>query len=80
VLDGCDAILSGAETLRGNYPVDVVTTLAQICRVAERVFDWQSHYDHLMEAGEGRWGKWEEDGQSRLLLTHVGAEFRSMII
>jgi len=49
VLDGCDAILSGAETLRGNYPVDVVTTLAQICRVAERVFDWQSHYEHLMD-------------------------------
>lgn len=32
VLDGVDGILLGAETLRGEYPVDSVATIAQICR------------------------------------------------
>lgn len=32
VLDGCDGILLGAETLRGEYPVESVATIAQICR------------------------------------------------
>lgn len=32
VLDGCDGILLGAETLRGDYPVESVATIAQICR------------------------------------------------
>jgi Pyruvate kinase, barrel domain len=34
VLDGVDGILLGAETLRGEYPVDAVATIAQICRYA----------------------------------------------
>ncbi|KAF6256488.1 Pyruvate/Phosphoenolpyruvate kinase-like domain-containing protein [Scenedesmus sp. NREL 46B-D3] len=52
VLDGVDGILLGAETLRGSYPVEAVATIAQICRVAESVFDHTSHYDHLMTAAE----------------------------
>jgi hypothetical protein len=32
VLDGVDGILLGAETLRGDYPVEAVATIAQICR------------------------------------------------
>lgn len=32
VLDGVDGILLGAETLRGIFPVEVVGTIAQICR------------------------------------------------
>ena len=52
VLDGCDGILLGAETLRGDYPVESVATIAQICRVAEHVFDFSTHYDHLMEAAQ----------------------------
>ncbi|KAL5223491.1 hypothetical protein ABZP36_010130 [Zizania latifolia] len=31
VLDGTDGILLGAETVRGPYPVDVVTTVGRIC-------------------------------------------------
>jgi pyruvate kinase len=31
-LDGADAIQSGAETLRGSYPVEVMATLGLICR------------------------------------------------
>ncbi|WIA20835.1 hypothetical protein OEZ85_005187 [Tetradesmus obliquus] len=52
VLDGVDGILLGAETLRGSYPVEAVATIAEICRVAESVFDHTSHYDHLMSAAE----------------------------
>ncbi|KIZ01098.1 hypothetical protein MNEG_6861 [Monoraphidium neglectum] len=37
VLDGVDALQCGAETLRGSYPVDAVSTLARICREAELV-------------------------------------------
>lgn len=49
VLDGVDGILLGAETLRGLFPVEVVSTISGICRQAERVFDYQHHYEHLME-------------------------------
>ncbi|WIA41090.1 hypothetical protein OEZ86_004721 [Tetradesmus obliquus] len=52
VLDGVDGILLGAETLRGEYPVHCVETISQICRVAEGVFDYSSHYDSLMAAAQ----------------------------
>ncbi|KAF6256496.1 pyruvate kinase [Scenedesmus sp. NREL 46B-D3] len=52
VLDGVDGILLGAETLRGEYPVECVSTISQICRVAEGVFDYSSHYDSLMSAAQ----------------------------
>ncbi|PNW82489.1 hypothetical protein CHLRE_06g280950v5 [Chlamydomonas reinhardtii] len=49
VLDGVDGILLGAETLRGRYPVSTVTTICNISRAAEKVFDHHYHYEHLME-------------------------------
>jgi pyruvate kinase len=48
VLDGVDAILLGAETLRGQYPVEAVTTVLGICRQAEQVFNHGAHFDFLM--------------------------------
>ncbi|XP_027769026.1 pyruvate kinase 2, cytosolic-like [Solanum pennellii] len=33
VLDGSDAILLGAETLRGLYPVETISTVGKICAV-----------------------------------------------
>eukprot|EP00798_Chlamydomonas_sp_ICE-L_P008473 gene8473-4834_t len=50
VLDGCDGIMLGAETLRGKYPVETVQTVASICRAAEAVFGHSSHYEYLVEA------------------------------
>ena len=44
VLDGADAILLGAETLRGNFAAEAVTTVRKICRQAEKVFDHENHY------------------------------------
>nr|CAB3463054.1 unnamed protein product [Digitaria exilis] len=36
VLDGSDAILLGAETLRGLYPVETITTVGRICAEARQ--------------------------------------------
>lgn len=51
VLDGVDAILLGAETLRGLYPRAVVETTLHICKQAEKVFDHREHFDRLMQVG-----------------------------
>jgi len=48
VLDGCDGVMLGAETLRGLYPVETVDTVAKLCRSAERYFDYRAHHEQLM--------------------------------
>ena len=48
VLDGADAMLLGAETLRGKYPLDTVRTVLSICRQAELAFDYENHYDSMI--------------------------------
>ena len=50
VLDGVDALMLGAETLRGAYPAETVRTVLSIARQAEMAFDHASHFDGLMEA------------------------------
>ena len=49
VLDGVDGILLGAETLRGKYPVQTVQTILAICHQAEKAFDHNYHFEHLMQ-------------------------------
>eukprot|EP01018_Ginkgo_biloba_P004256 Gb_29464 [translate_table: standard] len=39
VLDGTDAILLGAETVRGLYPVETISMVGKICAEAEKVFN-----------------------------------------
>lgn len=48
VIDGADAFLLGASTLRGMNPVLTVSTVLAICRQAEQSFDHIQHFDHLM--------------------------------
>ncbi|KAF7113009.1 hypothetical protein RHSIM_RhsimUnG0170300 [Rhododendron simsii] len=44
VLDGCDAILLGAETLRGLYPVETISIVGKICAEAEKVSNHDLHF------------------------------------
>ncbi|KAI3512174.1 hypothetical protein L1887_19408 [Cichorium endivia] len=44
VLDGSDAILLGAETLRGLYPIETISTVGKICSVAEKVFNQDLYF------------------------------------
>jgi pyruvate kinase len=50
VLDGVDAILLGAETLRGKHPVATVETVLAIAHQAEAVFDHARHFEFLMQS------------------------------
>ncbi|CAM6102215.1 unnamed protein product [Calypogeia fissa] len=50
VLDGADGILLGAETLRGIYPVDTVTTVQKICAEAEKVFNQAVFFKKTVKA------------------------------
>lgn len=49
VLDGIDGIVLGAETLRGLYPESCCKMVLGICRQAEKVFDHETHFEHLMQ-------------------------------
>ncbi|CAN6374064.1 unnamed protein product [Urochloa humidicola] len=49
VLDGSDAILLGAETLRGLYPVETITTVGRICAEAEKVFNQDLYYKRTVK-------------------------------
>ncbi|XP_078434040.1 pyruvate kinase 1, cytosolic [Wolffia australiana] len=44
VLDGCDAILLGAETLRGLYPVETISIVGKICAEAEKVYNQDLYF------------------------------------
>ena len=50
VLDGADAVLLGAETLRGLYPLECVRTVLSIAHQAELVFDHAHHFETLLAA------------------------------
>ncbi|EOY09026.1 Pyruvate kinase family protein isoform 1 [Theobroma cacao] len=47
VLDGTDGILLGAETLRGLYPIEAVTTVGRICAEAEKVYNHFRHFKRI---------------------------------
>ncbi|XP_078440898.1 pyruvate kinase 2, cytosolic-like isoform X2 [Wolffia australiana] len=49
VLDGTDAILLGAETLRGLYPIDAIKTVRRICFEAESVYNQPVHFKAIVK-------------------------------
>jgi pyruvate kinase len=50
VLDGTDGIMLGAETLRGNYPVETITTIRKICGEAENVYNQSLYFKKTIKA------------------------------
>ncbi|KAK7344864.1 hypothetical protein VNO77_15045 [Canavalia gladiata] len=44
VLDGSDAIVLGAETLRGLYPVETISIVGKICAEAEKVYNQDLYF------------------------------------
>ncbi|CAI5506402.1 unnamed protein product [Closterium sp. Naga37s-1] len=44
VLDGVDAIMLGAETLRGLYPTETVSTVRLICSEAEKAYNQELYF------------------------------------
>ncbi|CAD5194632.1 unnamed protein product [Musa acuminata subsp. malaccensis] len=49
ILDGSDAILLGAETLRGLYPVETISTVGRICYEAEKVYNQDLYFKKAMK-------------------------------
>ncbi|KAL2978711.1 hypothetical protein AAZX31_13G132400 [Glycine max] len=50
VLDGSDAILLGAETLRGLYPIETISTVGRICSErAEKVFNQDLYFKRTVK-------------------------------
>ncbi|CAK9159610.1 unnamed protein product [Ilex paraguariensis] len=49
VLDGCDAILLGAETLRGLYPVETISVVGKICAEAEKVYNQDLYFKRAVK-------------------------------
>ncbi|KAF0896540.1 hypothetical protein E2562_024393 [Oryza meyeriana var. granulata] len=49
VLDGSDAILLGAETLRGLYPVETISIVGKICAEAEKVFNQDLYFKRTVK-------------------------------
>ncbi|XP_072970944.1 pyruvate kinase 1, cytosolic [Typha angustifolia] len=49
VLDGSDAILLGAETLRGLYPVETISIVGKICAEAEKVFNQDIYFKRTVK-------------------------------
>ena len=44
VLSGCDAIMTSDETTIGDYPVETVQNMAEICRKVENYYRYQDKY------------------------------------
>ncbi|KAI8362687.1 pyruvate kinase [Choanephora cucurbitarum] len=47
VLDGTDCVMLSGETAKGNYPVDAVRTMHEICQLAETVVCYPSVFNEL---------------------------------
>lgn len=45
VLAGCDAIMTSEETTMGNYPVETIQNMAEICEKVESYYHYESSYE-----------------------------------
>eukprot|EP00173_Palmaria_palmata_P000201 Plantae.Rhodophyta-Palmaria_palmata.ctg1096.p1 GENE.Plantae.Rhodophyta-Palmaria_palmata.ctg1096~~Plantae.Rhodophyta-Palmaria_palmata.ctg1096.p1 ORF type:complete len:272 (-),score=63.20 Plantae.Rhodophyta-Palmaria_palmata.ctg1096:931-1647(-) len=56
VFDGSDCVMLSGETAKGDYPVEAVQTMVNICREAEAVLDYNSQFQNLRQALRARGG------------------------
>lgn len=56
VFDGSDCVMLSGETAKGDYPVESVQTMVNICREAEAVLDYNSQFQNLRQALRARGG------------------------
>ncbi|MBP3635297.1 MAG: pyruvate kinase [Bacilli bacterium] len=46
VLAGCDAVMTSDETTMGEYPVETVQNMAEICKKVESYYKYDNRYDY----------------------------------
>jgi len=49
VLDGTDCVMLSGECANGDYPIQAVTIMANICVEAEHTIDYRACYTHLKD-------------------------------
>lgn len=52
VLDGVDAIMLGAETLRGLYPAETINCVRQICAESEKAYNQPLYFKRAVKVAE----------------------------